>query len=472
MLHEALDHVSVWSKERVIRRALYLFLAGLIILCTFPATLPAQAKQAAKPNPSTIIDSDQKYAQLPDKIRLKILLKMIRSGRHEFAARLIAAYPFSGRRARNRTLFVEGMILKARGDLDGAIGKFRSVLADDPNLSLVRMELAHTLFLAERDDSAKHHLELLRASAPTTNAAKQFDRFIDAIDARDPWTFDAYVSLAPSTNFNNGTSKQTIILNGLPFQISANSQEKSGIGVRGGANGSYTLRAGKTVDLIASAGINFTEYDGNTFDDLVFSQSLSVQKRIDVGTVVASIITNQRWSGIDEFSWAIGPKIALRKQIAPKIELYSNLRHAIIDYRIADYRSGHITSVEHRLSYGVADGSIAYLIGGAQRSESERNFNDYWGASAGLGLYHEAPYGITVYAEAELHQSWHDGVYPIINEARKDTRIDVDLSLTKRDFEIFGVTPQFQYSYIRNFSNSPLDRYESHGANLTLTKQF
>ena len=35
-----------------------------------------------------------------------------------------------------------------------------------------------------------------------------------------------------------------------------------------------------------------------------------------------------------------------------------------------------------------------------------------------------------------------------------------------------GLTPQVHYSYIRNLSNSPIDRYETHGANLTLTRRF
>ena len=38
--------------------------------------------------------------------------------------------------------------------------------------------------------------------------------FIDAIDARRPFTFNAYVSVAPSTNVNNGSSIEKVYITG------------------------------------------------------------------------------------------------------------------------------------------------------------------------------------------------------------------------------------------------------------------
>lgn len=468
MPQKAAVQYPVLSKGRVTRRALYLLLGCALAvipqLTAHAATTTSSAKQ--------VIDSDAKFAALTEGQRIRVLIQMIRVGRHELADRLLNSYPFKGKHAVNRTLFIEGMILKAGGNNQGAITNYRRALADDPKLSLVRMELAHTLYLTEQDDGAKHHLSLLRDSAPSVDTAKQFDRFIDRVDARNPWSLDAYFSLAPSTNFNNGSSEEIIFINDMPFRLSANSVEKSGIGVRGGVNGSYTLRTGKGLDFIAGAGLNFTEYDGNTFDDQIVSESLAVQKHTERGTFTAGIHAYQRWSGTDEFSWSIGPQLSMRLRLAPKVSLFSKLRHSIIDYKEADYRSGHKISVDHRLSYSFSAGTVGYLIAGGERSMSKRDYNDYWAASGGLGLYHEAPFGITIYAEAEVRRQLHEGLYPVINRARKDTRVEIDVSLAKRDFEVFGLTPRVHYSYIKNMSNSVFDSYETHGANLTLTRQF
>ena len=129
-------------------------------------------------------------------------------------------------------------------------------------------------------------------------------------------------------------------------------------------------------------------------------------------------------------------------------------------------------TLSNRLAWSFSPGTVGYLLSGAEKSTSRRTQNDYWAASGGLGMYYEAPYGINIYAEAEVRKQWNKGLYPIIYAKRRDTRLEVDVSLSKRDFDIFGVTPQLHYSYIKNWSNSPIDRYESHGANLTLTRQF
>ena len=469
-LKNRLCHNLAHCLERALWRALGLFL--VCIASAVSIISPANARQAALKPGLTQISSDSEFAALDQKRRLHTLIHLIQTGRHTLAERLLDTYPMSGKLAGNRTLFLQGMILKAQGDLQGAVDHYRAALAADPGLSLVRMELAHTLFLLDEDTGAKHHLELLQSAAPTIETSKQFDRFIDNIDARRPWAFSAYVSLAPSTNFNNGTSEQIIIVNGLPFTISGNSREKSGIGLRGGANASYSFRLGKDLSLITGGGINFSEYEGNAFDDMIFSQSIMLQKKHPRGRITAGVVATQRWTGTDEFSWSIGPQVSVFQRLAPKLSLYSKLRHTVIDYEQADYRSGHKFTAEHRLGWSLADGTIAYLIGGGERSVTDRKHLDYWAGFGGLGLYYEAPYGITLYAEAELRRQIHDGRYPVINEKRKDTRADISVSVHKRDFDIFGVTPQLHYSYIHNFSNSPIDRYETHGANVTLTKKF
>ena len=71
-----------------------------------------------------------------------------------------------------------------------------------------------------------------------------------------------------------------------------------------------------------------------------------------------SLIATQRYSGMDEFSWTFGPQISLRQQLAPKLGIRSKLRYSIIDYKRADYRSGHKSTAEHRLSYSFADATV------------------------------------------------------------------------------------------------------------------
>lgn len=443
-----------------------------LLAAVFAPALSHASQAPALQHSKIIVKSEQDFASLDDRNRFRVMLRLVKSGNHDIAGQLLRKYPLQGKFAQPRTLFLEGMIAKGRNDYRLASKKFRSALAIDPNLSLVRAELAHTLYLLEEDDGARHHLNLLKSSAPNAVVARQFDNFIDAIDARRPWTFDAYISMAPSTNFNNGTSEEIIIVNGLPFRITGNSREKSGVGIRGGANAGYTLRAGKDLDFIVAAGVNFVEYEGKDFDDIIVSQSIFMRRQYGRGAIYVGGRANQRWSGRYEKSWSIGPEIRIVHQIAPKTAIRTKLRHNFINYDVAEYREGWLFNMDNRLSYSLRDGTIGYLIGGLIRGNTQRDYLDYWGLYGGIGVYHEAPYGITLYSETKVGRQLHDEEYLGLGFTRKDTRVEVNMSLTKRDFDWYGFAPQLLYTYIRNFSNSPFDKFETHGANVTLTKSF
>lgn len=438
----------------------------------WPVAAPATANASPLPAAAARGEAQARFAALDERSRLRILIRLIRRGRHQLAARLFALKRFTGRFGANRNLFIEGLLAKAGKDYAAAAAKFRAALAADPNLTLVRMELAHTLYLANEDDGARHHLKLLKASAPTTDTARQFDRFIDAIDARRPWRFDIYASMAPSTNFNNGTTQQVIMVNGLPLAINSNARKKSGIGWRGGANGGYRVQLSRGVSAILAAGVNATDYDGDVYDDIIVSQSLDVEKRIGAGSLSVGVHGSERWSGQSEFITTYGPQATATLALGPRSALRVRLRHTLFDYRISDYRNGAITSIENRLSHGFSPGAVGTLISGVERGRTKRDYLDYWAAFVGAAAYYEGPAGITFAGEVVVRRQVHDGLYPLLDLYRHDTRLAVSASLTKRDLSLFGLAPQIIYSYTRNWSNSPFDDYESHGANLTVTRKF
>ena len=138
-------------------RAVFCALSCLLLMST-----AVVAKATVAPSPQQISE----YEASTESTRVKLLIQLAKSGQHDLAEALLKRYPLTGKFGKNRQLFVEGLILKARGNLTGAAKNYRAALADDPSLTLVRAELAQTLFALEEDDSAKHHLNLLMAEAP------------------------------------------------------------------------------------------------------------------------------------------------------------------------------------------------------------------------------------------------------------------------------------------------------------------
>jgi hypothetical protein len=57
-------------------------------------------------------------------------------------------------------------------------------------------------------------------------------------------------------------------------------------------------------------------------------------------------------------------------------------------------------------------------------------------------------------------------------DPRHDERLGARVSLTKRDFEIWGYAPVIEYTYTLNGSNVAFYDYDSHTFDFRLTKEF
>ena len=87
----------------------------------------------------------------------------------------------------------------------------------------------------------------------------------------------------------------------------------------------------------------------------------------------------------------------------------------------------------------------------------------------GAGIYQEFGLGISVTGNANVRFTDYLAKW---DGARRDTRYDVSVSATKRDWSLWGYAPEIEYGYSRNDSNVDIFETESHSVDLRLTKDF
>jgi tetratricopeptide (TPR) repeat protein len=308
--------------KRAARRAFRVSCAALTLCASLGAanTATLAAGPAQPPAPGSLAvpaETAESFAQLPAGQRLKILVALIRDRQPDAAETLLRAAPFDGEFGHNRNLFIQGMIERARGNLEQAAHIYRSVLASDPNLTMVRLETAATLHALDNNEGARHHLELLKVAAPTPELARNFGDFIAPIDAQKPWSFKAWVSLAPSTHFNNGTALEYHTLFGLTGTISELSKQKSGIGIKGGTNTAYVLDLTDDLQAIVATGTYVEQYEGNQFDQTALNQNIELRRNHARGSIGIDLSASQafyRTTGsngrpyANETAWSFGPR--------------------------------------------------------------------------------------------------------------------------------------------------------------------
>lgn len=265
--------------------------SGLAVLALSSILTIAPAEAASpKLEPNQIAA----FEGLPEGGRVRTLIMLAKTGRADQAELLLRQYPLQGPLAANRKIFIEGLICAARRDFQGAAAKYRQALASDPHLTLVRSELAQTLAAMGENESAKHHLELLKADAPNITQAQGIQSFIDRIDANRPYTVAGYVSLAPSTNFNGGSSHSTVYSPVLGWgDIPQTSQKTSGIGVSAGASLGFSKRLNDYFQVVTAANVDGRAYADSSYDLLAFSESAEMRRIFSGGYVSAGAVSAQ-----------------------------------------------------------------------------------------------------------------------------------------------------------------------------------
>ncbi len=432
----------------------------------------AVSAQAAAPTPQQLAA----YEQAPEIDRLKLLMHLAKSGEAESVETLLATFPLQGPYAKNRQLFIEGLALKARGKLTQAAAKYRAALASDPSLTLVRAELAQTLVELQEDDSAKHHLQLLAAEAPTEEAALGIRSFIDQVDGRKPYKFSGYVSLAPSSNLNSGSKRDTVYSPVLKQTLTIDdaSKAESGIGVAGGVNGAYTKRLGNDFSFIAAGGANVRLYDTSDYNSYGLSQSAEIRRLFAEGYLGLGLVSSQTLEndklGVSYVSY--GPRLSTSLQVDAQNQIATSATYEWRNNLNSKGTEGKAILINGAWTHAYDSTFSATAFASFDRIMSDTIGSTYKTVSGGLSVYKELPFGITTTLTGEVSRSKFDDYSAFALTYRDDTRLTGTVELTKRDLNIAGFAPSLSYTYTNNISNINQFDFDTHAVDFRLTKDF
>jgi outer membrane protein len=439
------------------------------------AALCALALFSPVPAHATLPNAQQlaAYEQISETERIKLLMGLAKSAEADQVTYLLKKYPLQGPYAANRTLYLEGMVLKTKGEYTAAARNFRSALASDPKLTLVRSELAETLIILQQDDSALHHLRLLAADAPDQTTASGLRSFIDQIDARTPYKFSSYISFAPSTNLNSGSKHTTVYSPALNMNFDVE-QPKSGMGFASGFNAAYSQRLGDDFMVVGSIGTDVRIYKDDIFNSYGFSQSLELRRLISNGHIALALDTSQLLDNQDykPSYLSYGPRLSVSLDFSSKNHLSVGLMHEWRD--TLTHGATDSTALMFDASFNHAwDATFnGTLFGGYDHIKTGNAVSSYQTLSAGLSVYKEFSHGITTKLTGQIAKTDHDGFNGLAGVTRADKKLFGSLTLTKRDFNFYGFAPSATYSFTDNFSNINTYDYVGHTVDFRLTKDF
>ncbi len=399
------------------------------------------------------------------------LKSLIESGRYDAARAFVAKASAGTANGALEIAFVDALILKVEGRYDEAARRMRAILSRNPNLTRVRGELADTLLRIGDTEGASFNLQRLADSSTDAQQRSFYDSYLNAIRQKRPWTLDAYVALAPSTNINNGVSGDTVVIGGVPFDA-ASHESKSGIGASFGVAGTYRFDLSPKWDLTFGGRSSGNLYADSTFDQVygsAFAEFAYTAPKWRVGVGLAGDRAVMGWRG---YNWDYGPQLSFSRDLGRFGGVVATAGWRKIGYDDLTGLSGDETDFAIRYRQSLTPSSSFGLGFAYSRANTDATFNGYDGYKPSIELYKELPWGMLGSAQVAYQWRTYRANFPLTGRPRADGQLSIDLAVTFRNLSWKGFAPKIEYTYTQNDSNVQLYSYRSHTIGLFLSKKY
>jgi hypothetical protein len=361
-----------------------------------------------------------------------------------------------------------------QGKFGDAIPYYRRILVNHPDLVRVRLDLARAEFETGDDEGADYNFRLaLGQSGLPDTVVDNVGHYLSAIQSRKTYTYNVNLSVAPDSNINAAAASNQVMLFGLPFQLSKNSVQQSGIGIVTSLGGELFTPLNDVLRLRSGLSEYSTFYPGHSqFDDIQARATIGPQWLFQGGDVSVLGVVGKHWYGLDPYSESAGGRLEGDYNITKQLQLSSYLEGLSDSYHTQQFYNGYNLDQGNYLTYYFNSRTLFRLIGGVGYQSATTDAFEYWYWHAGFGVQFEFPWGITAYAQPDVRYSIYSGIDPFFGIRRSDRLYTGKLSAYKRDWNLWGFSPVATVLYSRNVTNDPLYRFHRVQFQLGVTKQF
>ena len=362
--------------------------------------------------------------------------------------------------------------------LDEAIFSLFALLIDQPGLVRVRLELARAFFYKEEDSLARRHFERVLAGDVPDAVKANVQRFLSQIRARRRWTAYLGVSLVPDSNIGGASDDETIYLQvfgaELPFTRNPEDLPTSGVGASLWTGGAYEHPLTNRLRLRAGVDLAQKDHAGRRFDDTHLALHAGPRWLADPRTELSVLASaSRRWLGGSVEHEAAGARIEAHRRLTDRVWTSVHASWLDHDYRGGPGRDGPVVDLLLSGTWRVRPTvDLRPAIGySEQRTHAPRFSNRSRRLRAGINV--ALPRGFSMGGSAQIR--WTD--YPDYQFfgrtfPREDRTRTLSLSLHKRDFTLYGFSPQLVVTHERRDSNAQALDSVGNRAELRLVRQF
>ncbi len=365
--------------------------------------------------------------------------------------------------------YAKGLLAHSKGLFDKAINYYREIIAHNPEMSMVRLDLATALYANHQQVAARDQFNKLQSEPLPPSVAEQVKQTILHIDREQDWQWNTNFYFRNENNINNAP-KEREVKYGDGKITTAEPEKAQGVHFDIGASKRFNLKGNFYSNLQADLSSDLF-WNNHKYDDV--SAQFGIGLGYQTARFVAEIqpFVKKRFYGTDPYSVSYGVSGFESYQFTPRFKLSHNWSR---EYEKFDTRI-HLNGLRHfiGLSALFMRNSQQYWLAGINLYNKEARDQDdaFVRKGAYIGLGQEWQGGLSSRVIFSLGKNDYKGK-DLFGIKRTDKDYSVKLSLWHRNLHWLGITPRLKLSWNKTKSNHFLYNTEDKNVNIEFSKSF
>lgn len=408
----------------------------------------------------TLASALQLYASEPGQANAKAeAVKLLDQGRSQEAYDLLKQM-YEKANNDTETAFMLGQAAMKLNRPGEAVRLYEEILANDPKLPRVRLELGRAYTAMGELQKAKDLFRTVLSESPPPAVGENILKYLGSLESQKPWNLRLSAGYVYDSNVNAGPTGNTILMFGLPFQLSNDSVMTGDYGYNASLGIGHQLPLLRNMLLQSDIQYNRTEYAKmREYNSDVFSISSGPTLRNDSFIVSMPLIFEHAWVNKERYSRAVGIGPQIMAPITQKLSANASWTGQLKEYFVnGGMRDGNIWSASVGARYDLWE--RGYLQASWRHTDEKTKYDYLDNQSNGVnaGLYSGLPAGFAFYLSSGGSKTGYDAREAAFTTPREDSQYTAVANISK-EFGTTGLSAAVGYSYTRNDSSLSLYDY-------------
>lgn len=347
-----------------------------------------------------------------------------------------------------------------------AIAQFEAMLAAEPQLLRVRLDLARAYTMQRDFDKAREHFAIVMASNPPPQVGDNVQKFLAMMEAHKPWQLRLSAALVSDSNVNTGPGSSSVLSGFTSNTITGRSD--TALNLVAAVNHVQAIDADMAWQ--SEANINVLDYtDEDDSDLLMLSLSSGPSWRMGKYTYSFPVVYDNIRVGGDAYNQSIGIAPQIRYEYDKDIQFNGGFTRSWKKHDPVDAdpnRDGELLGIFAGARVDLGDYGVLQPALRLSLDQTEQAHFDNQGVALSLGYSLPLPHSMGLFLQPSITRVSYDAPDPFFAATcngctRRDWQYQFTANLSKT-YGKSGLGAALGYTYTRNDSNVGLNDYTRH----------